>query len=156
MDGTNVIIEGPTGVGKTYLASALGHAACRQGYSTLFYRMNALIEQTTLARAKGTYLNLVKRLAGADLLILDDFGIKPLAPQQYQDLYDILDERSEGKATVVTTQLPAENWSEVIDDAVTCEAITDRLASRAVIIQMKGTSYRKKRQPPSSGEQLDN
>lgn len=142
MDGTNVIVEGPTGVGKTFLASAIGHAACRQGYSTLFYRMNALVEQTTLARAKGTYLNLVKRLAGADLLILDDFGIKPLAPQQYQDLYDVLDERTEGKATVITTQLPPENWSEVIDDEVTCEAVTDRLVSKATVVRMKGSSYR--------------
>lgn len=130
-DGQRVIITGPTGAGKSYLASALGNAACRNGHATLYFRMNALIEQLGLARAKGTYLNMVKRLAGCDLLILDDFGIKPLTPQQYQDLYDILDERGDDRSTVVTTQVPTDNWNEVINDPVCCEAITDRLVSRS-------------------------
>lgn len=108
-DGLNILILGPTGVGKTHTASAIGNAACRQGYSTLFYRMNTLIEQLLLARAKGTYLNLLKRIAGCDLLILDDFGIKPLEPQHYQDLYDVVDERGEDKSTIITSQLPVEN-----------------------------------------------
>lgn len=151
-DGHAVIIMGPTGVGKSFVATALGNAACRHGYSTFFYRMNTLIEQLGLARAKGTYLNLVRKLGGCDLLVLDDLGIKPLSPQQYQDLYDILDERSEGRATIVTSQLPIANWSEVIGDPVTCEAITDRLAARAVKIQMRGESYRRQRCP---GRKLD-
>lgn len=150
-DGVALIILGPTGVGKTHLATAIGNAACRQGTQTLFYRMNALMEQTALARAKGTYLNLLRRLSSAELLILDDFGIKPLVPQQFQDLYDILDERGEGRATIVTTQVPIANWSEVIPDPVTCEAITDRIASRAIIMQMKGTSYRKKKPAQING-----
>ena len=144
-DGHTVIIMGPTGVGKSFIASALGNAACRNGLTTFFYRMNTLIEQIGLARAKGTYLNLVRKLGGCELLILDDFGIKPLTPQQYQDLYDILDERSEGRATIVTSQLPIANWNEVIADPVTCEAVTDRLAARAIKIQMKGASYRRRR-----------
>ena len=97
-----------------------------------------------LARVKGSYFTLLKKLASCELLILDDFGIKPLAPQQYQDLYDILDERSGGKSTIVTTQLPPENWGEVIGDPITCEAVTDRLVSRATSIHMKGDSYRKR------------
>lgn len=145
LDSLKIIIMGPTGVGKTYLATALGNAACRHGYSTLFIRMNTLIEQTMLARAKGTYLNWLKKLAGIDLLILDDFGIKPLAPQQYQDLYDVLDERGDGKSTIVTSQLPVSNWNEIIPDPVTCEAVTDRLVSKSIKIQMKGESYRKKK-----------
>lgn len=145
LDGINAVILGPTGVGKTHLASALGNAACRQGHTTLFYRVNSLIEQFLLARAKGTYLNLLKRLAAADLLILDDFGIKPMEPQQYQDFYDVIDERGEDKATIVTSQVPIENWGEVIADPVTCEAITDRLTSVANKIIMKGSSYRPKR-----------
>lgn len=145
LDGTNLVIMGPTGVGKTYLATALGNTACRAGHSTLFYRMNNLIENFQLARAKGTYLNLLKRLAGCELLILDDFGIKPLEPQQYQDLYDVLDERGEEKSIVLTTQLPPENWNEVVGDPVTCEAITDRIQAGAMRIEMRGASYRHNR-----------
>lgn len=144
-NGLNVLIMGPTGVGKSYLATALGNAACRRGKTTFFYRMNALSEKLLLARAGGTYLNLIKRLAAADLIILDDFGIKPLAPQQFQDLYDLLDERTENKACVITSQLPVQNWPEVISDAVVCEAITDRIVPRSIKIVMKGDSYRKKK-----------
>jgi DNA replication protein DnaC len=149
-DGINVLILGPTGVGKTYLASAIGNGACRVGHSTLFFRMNSLIEQMLLARAKGTYLNMLKRLAGADLLILDDFGIKPLDPQHFQDLYDVIDERGEDKSTIITTQVPVENWNEIISDPVTCEAITDRLNSGAMQLVMKGASYRPKRSPKAA------
>jgi DNA replication protein DnaC len=153
-DGLNILILGPTGVGKTHTASAIGNAACRQGYSTIFYRMNTLIEQLLLARAKGTYLNLLKRIAGCDLLILDDFGIKPLEPQHYQDLYDVIDERGEDKSTILTSQVPVENWNEIISDAVTCEAITDRLSSMSIRMVMKGASYRSKRQTKKEA-QLD-
>lgn len=144
-DGINVLVMGPTGVGKTYLATAIGNAACRRGYSTLFLRMNSLIEQILMARAKGTYLNLLRRYAACDLLILDDLGIKPLTAQHFQDLYDVLDERGEEKSTVVTTQLPPENWSEIISDPVACEAITDRLTATAIKIVLQGASYRPKR-----------
>lgn len=143
--GLNIIIMGPTGVGKTYLATALGNAACRKGKSVLFFRMNSLVEQMHLSRAKGLYLNFLKRMARCDLLILDDFGIKKLDPNEYQDLFDVIDERGEEKSTVVTTQLPVPNWSEVIDDPVTCEALTDRLSASAITLVMKGDSYRKKR-----------
>ena len=141
-DGINIIVSGPTGVGKSYLATAVGNSACRNGITSIFFRMNTLVEQTMLARAKGTYLNFLKRITSFDLLVLDDFGIKPLDPQSFQDLYDIIDERCENKSTVITTQVPIENWGEVIGDPVTCEAITDRLVSRAIKIQMKGDSYR--------------
>lgn len=153
-DGVNIVIEGPTGVGKSYLSQALGETACRRGHTTLFYRMNSLIEQFALTRAKGTYLNLLKRLRAIDLLILDDFGIKPLLPQQYQDLYDVIDERSEDKSTIITSQVPVENWNEIIDDPVTCEAITDRLAAVSHKIIMKGESYRPKRTRKSK-EKID-
>lgn len=143
-DGLNVLVAGPCGVGKTHLATAIGNAACRNGLQVLFFRMNTLLEKLLLVRAQGTYLNFIKRVAGADLVVLDDFGIKPLTAQQLQDLYDILDERSEGKSTVITTQLPIANWPEVIPDPVTCEAITDRFVSRAIQVLMKGESYRKR------------
>lgn len=144
-EGNNIIISGPTGVGKSYLANAIGNNLCRLGKSVCFYRMNSLIERIRLERAKGTYLNLVKKICTFDLLILDDFGIKPLEAQEYQDLYDILDERGDQKSVVITTQVPPENWSEIIADPVTCEAVTDRIISQSVSIKMKGESYRKNR-----------
>ncbi len=141
-DAINVIIMGQTGVGKTYIATAIGNTACRLGYSTLFFRMNSLIEQLTLARAKGTYLNVLKRLSSCDLLILDDFGIKPLDAQQFQDLYDVIDERGEEKSLILTTQVPPEAWNDVISDPICCEAITDRVSTAAIKIVMTGTTQR--------------
>lgn len=144
-DGLNILIMGPTGVGKTHLATALGNAVCRAGLTTLFYPINLLVEKLLLSRAQGNYLHLLKRLGSADLLILDDFGIKPLTPTSFQDLYDILDDRAEKKSTIITTQLPPENWAEIIADPLVCEAITDRIVTRSQRIIMKGESYRKKK-----------
>jgi DNA replication protein DnaC len=141
-DAINLILMGQTGVDKTCLATAIGNTACRLGYSTLFYRMNALIEQLTLARAKGTYLNLLKRPSSCDLLILDDFGIKPLEPQHYQDLYDVIDERGEEKVLILTSHIPPEAWNDVISDPVSCEAITDRISTAAIKIVMHGSTQR--------------
>lgn len=141
----NVIINGPTGVGKTYLASALGNHACRKGHTCIFTGINELIERITLARADGTFLRLRDRFIKTDLLILDDLGIKKLPPEVVQDLYDILEERYQNKSTVITSQLPLENWKEVIDDPVALEAILDRLIHGAVKLQLQGESMRKKR-----------
>lgn len=141
-DGTNIMIFGATGVGKSYLATAIGNHVCRCSRSVLFWKMNVLHERLALARADGTYLNLLKKINAADLVIVDDFGIKAMTPQQYQDFYDVLGERESGKATILTTQLPSENWNEVIPDALVCEAISDRLTAQAIKLHLKGPSKR--------------
>ena len=141
----NILILGPTGVGKTYLATAIGNWACRHGFTCLFVGMNLLIERLAISRADGSYLKYRDKLVKADLLILDDLGIKPLPPETVQDLYDVLEERYQSKATVVTSQLPLTHWKEVIEDAVALEAILDRLIHGAIKIELDGESYRKKR-----------
>lgn len=141
-DGTNVLIFGSTGVGKTYLATAIGNHVCRNNKSTLFMKMNILLEKIALARAEGTYINFLKKISTIDLLIIDDFGIKALNPQQFQDFYDILSERENDRSVILTTQLPSENWNEIIGDPLVCEAISDRLTARAIKINIKGPSKR--------------
>lgn len=145
-EGKNILILGATGVGKSYIATALGLAACRQRRSTIFLRMNTLIEKLSLARVSANYLNQLKKYSTCDLLILDDFGIKPLQPAHYQDFYDILEERFESKSTIITSQVPEQNWNEIIDDQVTCEAVTRRITEKAIRIQMKGDAYAKRKQ----------
>ena len=144
--GQNIVISGPTGVGKSYLACALGNNACRSGVSVQYFRINTLIEKFALERAKGNYLNFIKRISSASILILDDFGIKPLEPNQYQDLYDVIDEHGSDRSLIITTQLPVENWIEVIDDPVTCEAVTDRITANAIKLKMSGASFRQRKQ----------
>lgn len=153
-DGTNVLIFGATGVGKTFLATAIGNHVCRCGRTVMFMKMNLLLEKLALARAEGSYLNLLKRISATDLLIVDDFGIKALTEQQFQDFYDVLGERESGKSTIVTTQLPAENWNEVIQDALVCEAISDRLTAQAIKLNVKGPSKRGERKKSLTDEEV--
>jgi DNA replication protein DnaC len=149
----NVIILGPTGVGKTFLATALGDHACRKGYSTYFIGINMLIERLALSRLDGSFMRLRERLTKVDLLILDDLGLKRLPQESIQDLYDILEERYQTRSVVITSQLPIQNWREVIEDPVALEAIIDRIIHGTITIQMDGESYRKKRGTPKT---LDN
>lgn len=140
----NLLLLGPTGVGKTFVATAIGHQACMEGHSVLFEGMNCLIETIRLHRMGGTFLRFRKRLIEADLLIIDDLGIKPLDGVMVQDLYDLLEERYLKKSTIITSQLPVPNWKEVITDPVVFEAIVDRVA-HGYKIEITGESYRKRR-----------
>jgi DNA replication protein DnaC len=138
-----LLIIGPTGVGKTFLAQALGHHACRRKYSTLFMTFANLLEHQAMARTAGTYIKLRDKLIKPQLLILDDFGLRKLNSVQAHDLCEILEERSNDKSTIITTQLTLDHWTEVIEDPVIADAIIDRLIHSSIKIIMKGESYRK-------------
>jgi DNA replication protein DnaC len=138
----HVIITGKTGVGKTYLACALGQQACRQGYRTIYRRVPRLFEELTLARADGSYMTLLGRFARVDLLILDDFAIGPLKDWQRQDLLEILEDRDSTRSTIIASQLPRDAWHAYLGDPTVADAIVDRIIHRAYPIALGGPSRR--------------
>lgn len=150
-DHDNVLISGATGTGKSYLACALGHSACRHGLSTRYYRFSRLLGEIALARADGSYPKFLDRLARTQLLLLDDFGLAPLTDTERRDLLEVLDDRYAKRATLVTSQLPFDHWHHVLGDATFADAILDRLVHNAHRITLKGPSMRrKKNQAPAT------
>jgi len=141
----NVLIIGPTGVGKTYLACALAHKACLQGYSTLYFRLPRLLQELGIAKADGRYDKILKTLSKTQLLLVDDWGLKPLVKEQGHDLLEILEDRHGLRSTLVTSQLPVEHWHEIIGNPTLADAILDRLIHNAYRINLKGESMRKKK-----------
>ena len=141
----NLIITGPTGVGKSYLACAFAEKACREGFSALYMRTTKLFEDLSLAKGDGRYLKLLTSYAKTDLLVLDDYGLHELNQEQRHDLLEILEDRHGLKSTLVTSQLPVEHWHEQIGDPSLADAILDRLVHSAHKIKLKGESMRKKR-----------
>lgn len=141
----NLIITGPTGVGKSYLACAFAQKACREGYTAVYQRLSRLFEDLSLAKGDGRYLKLITALTKTDLLVLDDYGLAALNQEQRHDLLEILEERHGLKSTLVTSQLPLEHWHEQIGDPTLADAILDRLIHNAHKIQMKGGSMRKRK-----------
>lgn len=141
-EGRPLLLIGHTGVGKTFIAQAAGLQACASGYSVLYTSITAWLENLALARSSGSYLRYRDKLSKPDLIIFDDFGMRKLSATEAQDLCEILEERSYGKAVVFTTQLPLDHWSEVIPDPVIADAIRDRLEHAALTIDITGDSYR--------------
>jgi DNA replication protein DnaC len=140
----NVLITGPTGVGKSYLACALAQKACRQGYTAFYQRLPRLLTELEIARGDGRYPRLMRQLAKVDVLVLDDWGLENgLNDRQRRDLLEILDDRYASRATVVTSQLPVEHWHEALGDPTLADAILDRLVHNAHRIALKGNSMRK-------------
>ena len=139
----NLLICGPTGVGKSWIACALGHKACRDGRSVLYHRMPRLFEALALARGDGRHARLLKTLARVQLLILDDWGLAPLAPEQRRDLLEIMDDRHGRATTIETSQLPVDAWHATIGDPTLADAILDRLVHNAHRLTLKGDSMRK-------------
>ena len=143
----NVVITGATGVGKTYLACALGQKACRKGLRVLYRRATRLIDELTLARADGSLPRLLNKLARIDLLILDDWGITPLTDQDRRDLMEVIEDRDGTRSTLVTSQIPITKWHDYLGDPTIADAIADRLLHNAHRLALKGSSRRRNREP---------
>ena len=141
----NLIIEGPTGVGKSWLACALGHRACRDNHSVLYQRIPRLFADLALGRGDGRYVRLMRALGGVRLLILDDWGLEPLGAEQRHDLLEIVEDRYGRGATLVTSQIPVDRWHELIGDPTIGDAILDRIVHNAHRIQLRGDSLRRKK-----------
>jgi DNA replication protein DnaC len=141
--GRNLLMTGPTGVGKTWLSCALINRACRDGLTALYYRVPRLTHELTIARGDGTYLKLLGKLARVDLLVLDDWALAPLEGQDQHDLLEVVDDRAGLRSTLVTSQLPATKWHDVVADPSVADALLDRLIGSAIKIELKGGSLRK-------------
>ena len=144
----NVLITGPCGVGKSFIASALAHAACRADYSVRSFRLPRLIEELARHHAQANRSAFLKQLAKVDLLYIDDFGLAPLADQSKRDLLEILEDRYDKKSTLITSQLPVEQWHTYIDEPTLADAILDRLVHNSHRITLKGGSMRKHKRNP--------
>ena len=143
----NLVIEGPTGVGKSWLACALGPRACRDNHPVLYQRIPRLFADLALARGDGRYARLMRALGGVKLLILDDWGLEPLGPEQRRDLLEIVEDRYGRGATLITSQVPVDRWHDLIGDPTLADAILDRIIHNAHRIQLRGESLRRKRAP---------
>lgn len=143
----NVLIMGPTGIGKSYLASALAHKACQSGYSSLYQRIPRLFGELSVAKGTGRYAKMLHSLAKIDLLILDDWGLSALSDEQRRDVLEIIEDRSHSKSTLITSQIPIDHWHKIIGDPTLADAILDRIIHQAYQFNLKGESMRKKRKP---------
>jgi DNA replication protein DnaC len=139
----NILITGPTGVGKSYLSCALSHKACRDGHVVLYHRLPQLLEELALSHHDGRYRRMMKALLKAELLVLDDFGLAPLTTEQQRDLLEIIEDRYDRRSTLVTSQLSVKHWHEILADPTLADAILDRLVHNAYKIELDGDSMRK-------------
>lgn len=139
----NLLLTGPTGCGKSWLACALGHKACRLGLRVRYWRVPRLLEELRISHSDGNYNRLLRELAKMDLLILDDFGLDTLKATDRKDLLEIIEDRHQLRSTLITSQLPIKNWHEYIGEPTLADALLDRLLNNAYKIELKGNSLRK-------------
>jgi len=138
----NVLITGPTGVGKSYLACALGNQACRQGFKTRYLLLTRFLEEMAMSHADGSYAKLMAQLHKDDVLILDDFGLTSINAAQRHDLFNLIEDRYQLKATIITSQFPVAKWHDYLGEPTIADAILDRLTEHAHRIELKGPSMR--------------
>jgi DNA replication protein DnaC len=150
-DRQNILITGPTGIGKTWLACALGHKACREGWTALSLRLPRFLQELPIAKGDGRYGKLLTTLAKTDVLILDDWGLAPLNDENRRDLLELLDDRYDRRATMVTSQLPVDHWHEAIGEPTLADAMLDRLVHNAYKISLQGESMRKRQATLTKG-----
>ncbi|TXK20968.1 AAA family ATPase, partial [Pontibacter qinzhouensis] len=139
----NLLVTGPTGVGKSYLASAIGYQACHLGYKVRYFNMAKLFSWMTMSKADNSYLRELTRLEKTDLLIIDDFGLQPIDGSNRMMLMEVIEDRHGKHSTLIASQLPQEKWYELFDDSTIADAILDRLTHNAHKIVLKGESMRK-------------
>lgn len=139
----NVIVIGATGTGKSFFGAALAQAACRTGYRALRTRVPRLLQELAVARADGSYVTVLNRLAQIDVLVLDDLLISPLKDSERRDLLEVLEDRYDKSSTVITSQLPTKSWHEALEDPTVADAICDRTVHNAHVLSIKGPSIRK-------------
>ena len=139
----NVLITGATGLGKTFLACALAHKACREGYSSHYVKLTRLFQELDIGRADGRYAKIMRQFAKADVLIMDEWGLAVLTDQHRRDLLEILDDRYNMRATIITSQLPIAHWHEAIGDPTLADAILDRVVHNSYKINLSGKTMRK-------------
>jgi DNA replication protein DnaC len=144
-ESKDLFITGPTGTGKSYLATALGNKACQDGYRVIYASTAKLMSQLKIAKVKGTILNEFKRIEKTDLLILDDFGMQTLDTQARGIVMDIIEDRHQKHSTIITSQLPVKEWYNVIGEKTIADAILDRLVHKALRVELYGESIRKRK-----------
>lgn len=142
----NVMITGSTGIGKSYIASAIGQQACTLGYRVMYFNATKLFAKLKMAKADGSYINEIGKIERQQLLILDDFGIQPLDAQSRSSLMEIIEDRHEKASTLITSQVPVQSWYDVIGEKTIADAIMDRIIHNAHRIELSGESLRKKHQ----------
>ena len=139
-----VIVTGCTGTGKSFLATALGYQSCIKGYKVLYFNLRKLFQKLIMAKADGSYIRELNKIANYDLLIIDDFGMQAVQSEKQMILMDIIEDRNQKKATIFCSQLPVKNWYELFEDKTIADAILDRIIHSAIRFELKGESMRKK------------